>query len=203
MTEALPDGVITLPEGGRLWEDLFTVAPLVLVGTREEDGRFDLAPKHMVTPIGWEGHFGFVCTPLHRTYWNARREGVFTVSYPRPRQVVLTSLAATPRCDGDDPKPVLQAIETVPATRVQGVLVRDAYLMLECELDRVVDDFGAASLVVGRIVVAHACRDALRSADRDDQDVIAACPLLAYLSPGRYARVRRSNAFPFPEGLDG
>src|SRR5210317_363191 len=88
MSDSLPEGVVTLPDDGSLWEDLFTVAPLVLIGTREEDGRFDLAPKHMVTPIGWEGHFGFVCTPLHRTYWNARRERVFTVSYPRPSQVV-------------------------------------------------------------------------------------------------------------------
>ena len=202
MNKSLPAGMVTLPTEDCLWDKLFTVAPLVLVGTREEDGRFDLAPKHMATPIGWEGHYGFVCTPLHRTYWNAKREGVFTVSYPIPRQVVLTSLAATPRCDGDDPKPVLRAIPTFPATQVEGVLVRDAYLLLECELDRIVDDFGSASLIAGRIVAAHAREDALRSADRDDLDVIDGRPLLAYLSPGRYARVRRTAAFPFPRGME-
>jgi len=202
MGNELPSGVVTLSEDRSVWESVFTVAPLVLLGTREEDGRYDLAPKHMATPIGWEGHFGFVCTPLHRTYWNARREGVFTVSYPLPSQVVVTSLAATPRCDGDDPKPVLRAIPTFPATRVDGVLVTDSYLMLECETDRVIDDFGAASLVVGRVVVAHAREDALRSRDRDDQDVVRDRPLLAYLSPGRYSRVRSSAAFPFPAGLE-
>lgn len=201
MAGTLPTGVVTLEPGRSPWDAVFTVAPLVLVGTREEDGRYDLAPKHMVTPIGWEGHFGFVCTPLHRTYWNARRTGQFTVSYPLPRQVVLASLAATPRRDGEDPKPIVRAIPTFPATRVDGELVRDSYLLLECELDRVVDDFGSASLVVGRIVVAHARADAMRSADRDDQDTVKERPLLAYLSPGRYARVRSSNAFPFPKGM--
>src|SRR5690606_34430059 len=37
-----------------VWDRFFTVAPLVLVGTREPDGRFDLAPKHMVLPLGWQ-----------------------------------------------------------------------------------------------------------------------------------------------------
>ena len=32
----------------------------------------------------------------------------------------------------------------------------------------------------------------------DDNDLIHESPLLAYLSPGRYARVENSNSFPFP-----
>ena len=80
------------------WERFFWVAPLVLVGTREADGSHDLAPKHMAMPVGWENYFGFVCTPRHHTYLNIRRSGVFTISYPRPDQLVLASLPAyTPR----------------------------------------------------------------------------------------------------------
>ena len=48
-----------------VWERFFTVAPLVLIGTREADGSFDLAPKHMVLPLGWQNYIGFVCTPRH------------------------------------------------------------------------------------------------------------------------------------------
>ena len=69
-----------------IWDQFFTVAPLVLVGTREADGRDDLAPKHMVTPMGWQNYFGFVCTPRHGTYQNIARDGVFAVTYPRPTQ---------------------------------------------------------------------------------------------------------------------
>ena len=32
----------------------------------------------------------------------------------------------------------------------------------------------------------------------DDQEVIHDSPLLAYVAPGRFAEVDRSNAFPFP-----
>ncbi|NIQ57054.1 MAG: flavin reductase, partial [Gammaproteobacteria bacterium] len=53
--------------------------PLVLVGTREGEGAYDLAPKHMATPLGWGDYFCFVCTPEHRTYQNATREEEFTV----------------------------------------------------------------------------------------------------------------------------
>ena len=82
-----------------IWEQFFTVAPLVLIGTTEADGSLDLAPKHMVTPMGWQNYFGFVCTPRHHTCGNVDRTGVFTVSYPKPSQVLIASLAASPRQD--------------------------------------------------------------------------------------------------------
>ena len=97
------------------------VAPLTIVGTREPDGTYDLAPKHMAMPVSWQDHYGFVCTPSHATYVNAQREGCFTVSFPRPDQILLTSLAAAPRCD-DAHKHALQAVPTVAATKVQATL---------------------------------------------------------------------------------
>jgi len=71
--------VVSLDVTAPIWERFFTVAPLVVVGTREEDGSYDLAPKHMATPMGWQNYIGFVCTPRHRTYHNVRRERAFTV----------------------------------------------------------------------------------------------------------------------------
>ena len=40
-----------------IWDRFFMVAPLVLIGTTEPDGSLDLAPKHMVTPMGWQNYF--------------------------------------------------------------------------------------------------------------------------------------------------
>ena len=71
-----------------IWGQFYTVAPLAVIGTKEEGG-YDLAPKHMVTPLGRENYFGFVCTPNHGTYHNVKKENVFTVSFPRPDQVVF------------------------------------------------------------------------------------------------------------------
>lgn len=192
---------VTLPPDGPVWERFFTVAPLVLIGTREEDGTYDLAPKHMAMPAGWGPYFAFMCTPDHRTYHNAKREGAFTVSFPRPSQIVLTSLAAAPRCD-DQSKPSLTALSTFDAEVVDGVFVEEAYAFLECELHDVWDGFDAGSLVAGRIVAAHAVRDALRTPERDDADLIHDEPLLVYLSPGRYGRLAESFAFPFSQRLD-
>jgi flavin reductase (DIM6/NTAB) family NADH-FMN oxidoreductase RutF len=191
------DRIATLDTKGPIWERFFTVAPLVLIGTRESDLTYDLAPKHMATPLGWQNYFGFVCTPRHRTYQNIQREGAFTVSYPRPTQLVATSLAAAPRCD-DAAKPSLSALRTFRASRVDGVFVVDAYLFLECTLHSVVDGFGENSLITGQIAAAHVHEDALRASDRDDHDLIHQSPLLAYLSPGRVARVGQSYSFPFP-----
>lgn len=84
--------IVDIDTSQPVWDRCFTVAPLVLVGTREEGGELDLAPKHMVAPMGWQNYFGFVCSPTHGTYVNIARTGVFTFSYPRPSQVLYTSL---------------------------------------------------------------------------------------------------------------
>lgn len=180
-----------------IWRRFFTVAPLVVVGTREPSGEHDLAPKHMATPIGWENRFGFVCRPSHATQRNAERTGQFTISFPRPDAFLQAGLAASGRA-GDDSKPALAALPVREAEAVDGVVLEDAYLWLECELDRIVPGFEPATLIVGRIVAASADERYLRTADGDDADVIRQAPLLAYLSPGRFAEIRESRSFPLP-----
>src|SRR5271165_2834053 len=163
--------LVSLDPNRPIWERFFMVAPLVIIGSREESGVFDLAPKHMATPLSWQNYFGFVCTPRHRTYQNIKRQGVFTVTYPRPSQVVLTSLAAAPR-DDDDTKPALALLPTRPARTIDGVFVEDGYLFLECSLDRIIDDFGENSLIAGRVVAAEVAEDAMRLSDVDDAEVL-------------------------------
>lgn len=200
MEESIQDHVVTLDPSEPVWGRVFMVAPLVLVGSREEDGSFDLAPKHMVLPLSWQNHVGFVCTPRHQTYQNIKREGTFTLSYLRPSQVLEASLAAAPRCENDQ-KLAVNVIEQFPATKIDGTFARDGYLYFECELDRIVDDLGVNSLIVGKIVAAHVHEDSLRANDRDDQDLIHSAPLLAYLHPGRFATIGETRSFPFPAGM--
>lgn len=192
--------LVNLNVNQSLWDHFFTIGLLVLVGTKEEDGNYDLAAKSQCTPLGKSNYFGFVCTPRHNTYHNIKREKVFTVSFPNPEQIILTSLSAAPRCD-DHSKPSLAVLPTFPATVVDGVLLKDAYLYLECQLDRIIDDFGENSLITGKIVAAAVQNKALRLSGLDDQDLLLKAPLLAYLSPGRYAKIDHSNSFPFHSGF--
>lgn len=196
--------VVSLDVENPFWDRFYMVAPLIVVGSRSEDGTYNLAPKHLASPMSWQAYFGFVCTPAHKTYRNIKRTGAFTVSFPRPSQVVLASLAAAPRTEGPDgpsTKPSLDQLPTVPAEIVDGVFLEDAYLYLECEVDRIVDDLGDNSLLIGRVAAAHAHEDALRISERDDQEALRENPLLAYLPPDRYAAIDEANAFPFPAGF--
>lgn len=183
-----------------IWDRFFQVAPLVLVGTLDEDGAPDLAPKHMATPMGWENYFGFVCTPRHTTCSNTEQSGVFTVSYPRPAQVLETSLSASAR-HRDGGKPVLDYLPTTAARTIDGVVIEDAYLYLECRHLKTVDGFGDNCLIIGRIVAAYGDPRFLRASERDDQDLIRESPLFAYLAPGRFATIDTTNAFPFPADM--
>jgi flavin reductase (DIM6/NTAB) family NADH-FMN oxidoreductase RutF len=192
--------LIELDVAQPVWDRFFWVAPLVLVGTREADGSHDLAPKHMAMPMGWENFYGFVCTPRHHTYINTERSGVFTVSFPRPSQLVLASLAASPRC-GEENKPALAALPVFPASVVDGVLLEGGYMFLECELDRIIDGFGVNSLIIGRIVAARVAADSERVHEGGDQAMVYNSPILAYLHPGRFATIDKSLSFPFPAGM--
>ncbi len=200
MLKSVPEELVSLELSLPIWSRFFSVAPLIVVGTKEADGNYDLAPKHMAMPLGWSNYFGFVCTPAHRTYQNIRREHAFTVSFPRPEQVILTSLGAAPRCE-DDSKTALAVLPTFPASVIDSVFLKDAYLFLECQLDRIVDGFGENSLIAGQIVAAHIQQQALRVSDQDDGDLLLQAPLLAYLPPGRYAKIERSFSFPFHRGF--
>jgi flavin reductase (DIM6/NTAB) family NADH-FMN oxidoreductase RutF len=194
-----PIDTIELAPVEGIWERFFTVAPLVLVGTLNDDGSHNLAPKHMAMPLGHEPYFGFVCTPRHITYGNALSSGVFTVSYPRPRQIVEIGQTATPRTE--EGKSGLAALRTVPARSVDGVLVAGAAVFLECEVQQIVEPFGENGLIVGRVVAAAADARVVRDPDHDDAELLRGEPLLAYVSPGRIAEIAGSHAFPFPAGF--
>jgi len=180
-----------------LWERVLSVAPLVLVGTREPDGDYDLAPKHRIVQLS-DAHFAFVCSQRHSTYRNAVRERAFTVSWPQPAQIAMTSAVSAPRCvDGE--KRAMRALPTLPADHVDGVLLLGAYFVIECELDRIVADFGDDELIVGRVVAAHADPAALRSVERPDAALVRARPLLTYVHPTQFSTVEHSTGFPFPK----
>jgi len=194
------ENLVKLDASQPVWDRCFMVAPLVLVGTRDEDGSLDLAPKHMASPMGWQNYYGFVCCPSHHTFTNINRAGEFTVSYPKPSQVLYASLAASPR-QSSGPKTVLQSFATFPATEVDGEFIEDAYLFLECKHFKTIGGFGDNCLITGEVIAAYADPDYVRSTELDDQELIHEAPLFAYLPPARFATIKRSNAFPFPADM--
>ena len=192
--------IVELDIARPFWDRCFMVAPLVLIGTKDEDGSLDLAPKHMAFPMGWKNYFGFVCSPSHHTHTNIERTGEFTVSYPKPSQVLYASLAASPRY-ANGPKTVLESFATFEASEIDGEFIADAYLFLECRHFKTVDGFGDNCLITGEVVAAYADPDYVRSSEIDDQEIIHDNPLFAYLPPSRFATITRSNAFPFPADM--
>ncbi len=192
--------LFTLRAEQPFFEKLYTASSLVIVGTREADGSDDLAPKHMAMPLGPTGHFGFICTPAHSTYHNAKRAGGFTVNYPRPDSILEATLAAGPR-ESDGSKPSIRGLDTVDAEVVDGPAIADAYGILECELDRTIPGFGSYELVIGTIVAKHADPAVYRGTETEPEMVLDSAPVLAYLYPDRFASISESQAFPFPEGF--
>jgi flavin reductase (DIM6/NTAB) family NADH-FMN oxidoreductase RutF len=192
---------IPLDMADPIWPHFFTVAPLVIVGTREGTG-YDMAPKHMAFPMGFENYFGFVCTPDHNTYHNVRKTGEFTVSYLVPDQLLLASISASPRPEElSKSDSIVSALPTEPAKQMDALLISDAYVHLECQLFKMVDDFGNNSLITGKIIAAHVREDYLRVSEQDEFDLVARNPLLAYVADGRFANITTTHNFPYPKNF--
>ncbi|MBT8178738.1 MAG: flavin reductase family protein [Eudoraea sp.] len=182
-----------------LWDQVFTIAPLVVVGTRENKG-YDLAPKHMVSPIGFGPYFAFVCTPRHGTFRNIRETGEFTVSFPKPDQLVFTSLSASPRQESISKSDAIQ--ETLPVVKAMGMdapLVDGSYLYLECRFYKLIEGFDDYAIITGEVVAAYADKEYARLSEQDEQEQLYKNPLLAYVAPGRFARIAETYNFPFPK----
>ncbi|NNE34136.1 MAG: flavin reductase [Rhodothermales bacterium] len=182
-----------------IWDRVFTVAPLVVVGTRDAAGNYDLEPKHLALPLGSGPYFGFVSTERHSTYRNIKRDRFFTVSFPNPSSVVVTSLISSPRREGRK-KPALKALPMTRASTIDAMFVADSYLFLECELDRIVSGFGENCLISGIIRRAAVNKESLRLFELDDQVMLERRPILAFLPPERYAVLKSTRPFPFPDG---
>ena len=180
-----------------IWDQIFTIHPLVVIGTVNPDSTYNFAPKHMAFPLGWENYFGFVCTPKHTTYQNIKTNGEFTVTYPKPDQVVDTSLTASPRSE-DDTKPVLDSLDKFEASNIEGAFLQGGYAFLECKLIKFVDGFGENSLVLAEVVAAKAWSDVIIKPSKTDDESLFNNPRLVYISPGRYATIDKTYAFPFP-----
>jgi hypothetical protein len=72
--------VISLGTDRPIWDRVFGVFPLVIVGSKEKNCRYNLAPKHLAMPLGWGNHFGFVCGPEHATRGASQRIPVVRAS---------------------------------------------------------------------------------------------------------------------------
>jgi len=192
--------LVELELSSPIWSHFFMPAPLVVVGTEEPDGSADLAPKHMVMPLGWQNHVGFMCSETHSTRSNILRTGEFTMTWLRPDGVISAALAAAPRCE-EGQKPSLDLLETFPAEKVAPPLVRGGYLYLECRLLDTWDTLAPASLIAGEIVAARVADASVRRPSRDDAELLAEDPPLVYMPPGWYGTVEGARAFPFHRGM--
>ncbi len=191
--------MITLDTNRPIWDHFFLVTPLVVIGTKEGKS-YDMAPKHMAMPLGHDNFFGFVCTPRHSTYHNVEREGHFTVSFPKPNQIVMASLTASPRCEKEGKaKPILDGLPTFSAPNIDAPFLENGYLYFECKHLKTVDGFGHHSLICGEITGAYVDESYMRVSEMDEQEMVYRSPLLTYLQYGRFAETKETMAFPFPK----
>ena len=124
--------IIELDAGKPIWDRCFMVAPLVLVGTRDEDGSLDLAPKAHGVPDGLAGTTsGLSAAPVTRHTSTSSEPASSRSAIPSlPRY--FTQVSPRHRATRVVRRPSCRAFPTFPAKKVDGEFIEDAYLFLEC-----------------------------------------------------------------------
>ena len=89
MSEQQNADMIELDVYQDVWNRCYTVHSLLIIGSKEEDGQYNFAARHMAMALGFSKHFGFMGTPRKKTYRKIQRGKVFTVSYPTPEQLAV------------------------------------------------------------------------------------------------------------------
>ena len=109
-----------------------------------------------------------------------------------------------PRCgeDNNNEKTVISSLPTFKSEHLDALFIEDAYLYLECRLHQIIDGFDDFSLISGEVQHAFAHEDSFRASEKDEQQMVFNAPLLAYLAPGRFAKIQDSYAFPFPKDYE-
>lgn len=199
MEKKLLNNYVSLNTNNNIWEHFYTVAPLIVVGSKE-GSNYNLAPKHMATPIGFSNYFGFVCTPKHQTYHNIKKEKKFTISFVKPNQILITSLAASCRDDTCEcPKEIIKSLPTIQLSDASNLFVEDSYLLFNCSLFKIIDGFDNYSIITGKIKEAFIHKNYKVYSDIDKQLHVHNNPVPVYIAQGRFANIKESFNFPFPK----
>jgi flavin reductase (DIM6/NTAB) family NADH-FMN oxidoreductase RutF len=141
---------------------LLNCGGLVLVCTRSEAGRYDLAPIAWASPLDYEpaSRVLFVCDPAHATHGNvlARRE--FVLALPGFAQRALVNEAGS-SSGRDRDKYRDFGIASFAASKVDALIPDGVAGWLECRLIRTIAE-GSVSIVLGEVLAASAVDEAWR-----------------------------------------
>jgi flavin reductase (DIM6/NTAB) family NADH-FMN oxidoreductase RutF len=139
---------------------LLNCGGLVLVCTRSEAGRYDLAPVAWACPLDYEpaSRLLFVCDPAHATHENILARRGFALALPTFGQRGLVERAGSSSGrDGDKYKD--SAIASFAAAKVDALIPEGVAGWLECRLIRAVAE-GSSSIVMGEVLAASAVDEA-------------------------------------------
>jgi flavin reductase (DIM6/NTAB) family NADH-FMN oxidoreductase RutF len=139
---------------------LLNCGGIILVCTKSEGGRYDLAPIAWSCPLDYEpvSRVLFVCDPAHATHENllARREFALALPCFAQRELVNAAGSSSGR---DRDKYADLGLASFPASKIDARIPEGVAGWLECRLMRTMAE-GSVSIVMGEVLAASAVDEA-------------------------------------------
>ena len=168
----------------KLLAGLVIPRPIGWIGTRRENGTFNLAPFSFFNVVATSPPTVVFSAGRHPdrpkdSVEFAERTGVFTVNIVSAEMAEAMSITSG-SFGPDDDEFAIAGLTPVPGTKVDAPMVGEAPANLECEVVEVIDigAEGRNRMVIGEVVAIHVREDAL-DGTRVKPDVIDAIGRLA------------------------
>ena len=150
----------------KLLSGLVIPRPIGWIGTRREDGTFNLAPFSFFNVVSTSPPTVVFSAGRHPdrpkdSIAFAERTGVFTVNIVSAE--LAEAMSITSGSFGPDDEFAIAGLTAVPGTKVDAPMVSEAPANLECEVVDVVNigTEGRTRMVIGEVVAVHVREDAL------------------------------------------
>jgi flavin reductase (DIM6/NTAB) family NADH-FMN oxidoreductase RutF len=155
---------------------LLNCGGVVLVCTRSQSGRYDLAPIAWNCPLDSEPRSRalFVCDPAHATHENILARKEFALALPSFAQRALVEGSGSSSGRDVDKYEAL-GIDSFDAGAVDARIPVGVSGWLECSLIRTVAE-GSVSIVLGEVIAARAVADAWRTRLHHVSDAVSYAP---------------------------
>lgn len=138
--------------------------PIAVVGTRNLDGSFNLAPFSFFTAVCASPMILAFC-PMIRTSTgtkkdtviNIEREGEFTVSICNEQIVEKVNLASTELPYGQD-EFAFAGLTPLPSSKIKAPILGESPINFECKLRDILnygENIGGGRLITGEVIAAH------------------------------------------------
>lgn len=164
------------------------VKPIILITTKNKEGKVNIATKTQFMKIGRSNNVSFGCSTLHDTYQNIKQNKEFVINFPGV-ELLNETVKAGESINVSDELEYLN-LTGIEAKKVNVPLIQECFFHLECKLIEM-RHYENGVLIIGEVVAACGNKDSIiYNTETSNPDIFS------YVYPDHYVNIKDATLYP-------